>query len=81
MRISVDKHMPLVILKNTKPGHHGLHLAVLENNTVFGSGSDRYVKIKSSDKNEPTIEAKLDLSPNPNGWSLLGTACFYIKFD
>ena len=73
--------MPIVILKNTNPGSHGQHLAVLEENNIFGSGPDRYVKIKNSDKNEPTIEAKLDLSPNQNGWSLLGTACFFIKFD
>ena len=81
MKVLGDKHMPLVMLKNTKPGHHGLHLAVLEEKSIFGSGHDRYVKIKNSDQNEPTIEAKLDLSPNKNGWSLLGTACFFIKFD
>ena len=73
--------MPIVMLTNVNPGHHSQHLAVLKKNTVFRSGRNRYVVIKNSDKNEPTIEVNLNLSPNRNGWSLLGTACFYIKFD
>ena len=72
--------MPIVMLKNNKSGQHGQHLAVLEENTIFGSGCDQYVKLKNSDENEPTIEVKLDLSPNPNGWSLAGPSCFYIEF-
>ena len=70
--------MPIVMLKNS---NGDLHLTVLEVNTVFGSGNDRFVKIKNSNKNEPTIEVKLDMTPNSNGWSLAATACLYIKIS
>ena len=73
--------MPIVMLQNSNIGQHGQHLAVLKENTVFGCGPDRFVKIKNSDQNEPEIEVKLDLSSNSNGWSLVATACIYIEFD
>ena len=69
--------MPIVLLTKS----NGLHATVLEENTVFGTGPDRFVKIKNSNKNEPTIEVKLNMTPNSNGWSLASTACLYIKFD
>ena len=73
--------MPIVMLKNNTPGQHVLHLAVLQQNAVFGFGRDRYVRVKNSDGNEPTIEVKLNLSPNSNGWSLAAPSCFYIEFN
>ena len=69
--------MPVVLLKNLTPGNHA---TVLQENTIFGSGPDRFVKIKNTDKNEPTIEVRLDQSPNPNGWALAATICMYIEF-
>ena len=73
--------MPVVLLKNLTPGSHAIHATVLQENTIFGSGPDRFVKIKNTDKNEPTIEVKLDGTPNPNGWSLATTTCLYIEFN
>ena len=70
--------MPLILLFNSTGG---LHLTVLQENTVFGSGPDRFVKIKNTDKNEPTIEVRLDGTINPKGWSLAATMCLYIKFN
>ena len=70
--------MPLVMLLNSNGGQH---LTVLQENTIFGSESDRFVKIKNTDINEPTIEVKLDKTPNPKGWSLATTLCLYIEFQ
>ena len=70
--------MPLILLRNSSGG---LHLTVLKENTVFGTGPDRFVKIKNSDKNEPTIEVKLDLTPNTNGWMLATKDCLYIELN
>ena len=70
--------MPLIMLVNS---NGGLHLTVLQENTIFGNGPDRFVKIKNSNINEPTIEVKLDGTPNPNGWALGTTMCLYIEFD
>ena len=72
--------MPVVILDNLTAGNHARHAAVLEENTIFGSGSDRFVKIKNSYVNEPTIEVRLDLTPNPNGWALATDNCLYLQF-
>ena len=69
--------MPIVLLTKS----NGLHATVLEENTVHGTGPDRFVKIKNSNKNEPTIEVKLNMTPNSNGWSLASTACLYIKIN
>ena len=73
----------IVMLKNNNSVEYGQHLGVLEKNTIFESGRDRYVKVKNS-ANEPTIEVeqvKLDLTPNSNGWSLAAPSCFYIEFN
>ena len=70
--------MPLVMLLHSNGGQH---LTVLQENKIFGSGSDRFVKIKNSNINEPTIEVKLDMTPNPNGWALGTKMCLYIEFD
>ena len=78
MQVLGDQHMPLIMLFNSTGGQH---LTVLQENTIFGSGTDRFVKIKNTDKNEPTIEVKLDGTPNPNGWALATTMCLYIKFN
>ena len=70
--------MPIVMLKNP---NGDLHLTVLEENIIFGTGPDRFVKIKNSNKNEPTIEVKLNMTPNSNGWLLASTASMYIKIN
>ena len=72
--------MPVVILDNLTPGNHARHAAVLKENTIFGSGPDRFVKIKNTYSNESTIEVKLDQSPNQNGWALAAPICMYIEF-
>ena len=72
--------MPLVILDNLTSGNHTQHVAVLKKNTIFGSGPDRFVKIKNTYSNEATIEVKLDQNPNPNGWALAAPICMYIEF-
>ena len=59
----------------------GLHLTVLQENKIFGSGPNRFIKIKNSNINEPIIEVKLDGTVNPNGWSLAATMCMYIEFN
>ena len=78
MNVLGDQHMPLVILMNS---YGRPCLSVLEENTVFGTGPDRLVKIKNPDKNEPTFEVKLDMTPNFHGYRLATTACIYIKFN
>ena len=70
--------MPLIMLIHSNGEKH---LTVLQENTVFGSGPDRFVKIKNTDKNEPTIEVRLDMTPNPKRWSLATTKCLYIEFN
>ena len=77
MQVLGDEHIPLIVLFNSAGGQH---MTVLEENTIFGSGTDRYVKIKNTDKNEPTIEVKLDRTKNPNGWSLAINICMWIEF-
>ena len=52
----------------------------LKENIIHGVGNDQHVKIKNTDKNEPIIEVKLDLSPNSNGWSLGGDLGLFIDF-
>ena len=73
-----DQHTPLIFLV-TPNGEQ--HCTVLQEVTIFGSGPDRFVKIKNTDKKEPTIEVRLDGTPNPKGWSLAATMCLYIKFN
>ena len=74
--------MPVVILRNFSPGNHDRHAAVLQENTIWRtrSGANRYVKIKNTNTNEPTINARLDMIPNLNGWALAGPKCMYIEF-
>ena len=72
--------MPVVILENLTPGNHAIHATVLEENKIFGNGPDRFVKIKNSYINEPTIKVRLDLTPNPNGWALATDICLYLQF-
>ena len=72
--------MPVVILENVTPGSHAQHAAVLQENKIFGRGSDSFVKIKNTNTTEPTIEVRLDMTPNPNGWALAAPICMYIKF-
>ena len=78
LKVLGDQHMPLIMLFNSDGGQH---LTVLQENTIFGSGPDRFVKIKNTDKNEPTIEVRLDMTPNPKRWSLATTKCLYIEFN
>ena len=76
--------MPIVMLENINSGNHDKHLVVLKENTVFGNGFDRFVKIKNSDKNESVIDVTLDNTlppPNQSGWKLVAPVCFYIKFN
>ena len=73
---SGDQHIPIVMLRDP---NGDLHLAVLEENTIFGTDPYQYVKIKNSYMNEPTIEVNLDRTPNSTGWSLATNACLYIK--
>ena len=70
--------MPLITLAHSKSGYH---LTVLQENTIFGSGAERFAKIKNTDKNEPIIEVKLDGTPNQKGWALARSMCMYIKFN
>ena len=82
--LSDDLHMPIVMLENINSGNHDKHLVVLKENTVFGNGFDRFVKIKNSDKNESVIDVTLDNTlppPNQSGWKLVAPICFYIKFN
>ena len=72
--------MPVVVLENLTSGQHARHATVMEENKIFGSGPDRFVKIKNSNINETTIEVKLDMTPNPNGWALAANICLYIQF-
>ena len=72
--------MPVVILENLTPGNHARHAAVLQENKIFGSGPDRFVKIKNTYTTEPTIEVRLDQNPTPNGWALAAPICMYIEF-
>ena len=72
--------MPVVILENLTPGNHVRHATVLKENTIFGSGPNRFVKIKNTNVNEPSIEVTLDMAPNPNGWALAAPMCMYIEF-
>ena len=78
LQVLGDQHMPLIMLLNPDGEQH---LTVLQENTVFESGPDRFLKIKNTDLNEPTIEVRLDMFPNPNGWALATTMCLYIEFD
>ena len=79
--------MPVVVLENLMKkdanGKHLRHTVVLEENKIFGEGPGRFVKLKNTYKKEPTIEVKLDMSPNANGWALVGTdgepKCMYIE--
>ena len=50
-------------------------------NVIHGIGSNKFVKIKNTDKNEPEIEVKINGSQNQNGWSLPKKFCFYVKFN
>ena len=79
-KLSGDPHMPVVILENLTPGNHAQHAAVLQENNIFGRGSNSFVKIKNTYTDEPTIEVKLDMTPNPNGWALAANICLYIQF-
>ena len=72
--------MPVVMLENLTPGNHARHAAVLKENTIFGNGPDRFVKIKNTYSNEATIEVTLDQIPNSNGWALGAPICMYIEF-
>ena len=73
--------MPVVMLENLTPGNHARHATVLKENKIFGSGPDRFVKIKNTDAFDPIIEVKLDMTPNPDGWALATNNCLYIEFS
>ena len=70
--------MPVVVLENLMKkdanGKHLRHTVVLEENKIFGEGPNRVVKLKNTYKKEPTIELKLDGTPNSEGWALARSA-------
>ena len=78
--------MPVVLLEKTVENPNGgltiLHCAIMkESNGIYGTGDDRFIKLKNSSEKEPELEIKLNMNTNQNGWKLSSPDCIYIKLD
>ena len=78
--------MPVVLLEKIVENPNGgltsiLHCAIMKENTIYGTGNDRFIKLKNSSEKEPEIEIKLNMTPNQNGWKLNSPDCIYVELE
>ena len=80
--IKGESQMPSVFLDKDDPSQSGSlgHMAILEKNPLFRKGTERFIKVKNSDNNEPSIEINLDSSKKRNDWYFDSDTCLYLVF-
>ena len=74
-----DQHFPVILLTKSDNANCN-HLVNITDSTIYGAGSDRFIKIKNSVA-ESEIGIKLDMTPNSQGWKLSSPDCIYIKLN
>ena len=78
--------MPVVLIDKSFVNPKGeqiliRHCATMKESTIYGTGADRFIKLKNSSEKEPELEVKLNMASNQNGWKLSSPDCIYIKLD
>ena len=78
--------MPVVLLEKSVRKPNGeltsiSHCAVMKENTIHETGANRFIILKNSNKEDPELKIKLNMTSSQNDWKLLTPICYYIKLD